>query len=119
MEMSDLRQAGAMMIECYGTTGSLIRTEQTEDPAKPWESSSSETICDVRFLMTEFSRQEKDGSRVRRGDKRLLLSPADLSLTPMPGDKVTDESGLLWRVVDVKEVRPGRVGLLYLLHVRQ
>lgn len=60
-----------------------------------------------------------DGSLILTGDKRALVSPLGLAVSPKPGDTLTDAAGTEYKVIDAKELAPAGVVVLWTLQVRK
>lgn len=54
---------------------------------------------------------------VETNDKKLLVSPLGLTVSPTPNDLVTVDS-VVWRIINVKAVKPALITVLYELQVR-
>lgn len=125
-----LRSLAERLIEENGRTLTLVRKDQGNpvDPAKPWRNSTNAAEITVAVLgvFVEFEKDEVDGTIVKRGDKRLLVS--DKSVTDGGGaaanlvvedyDAVLD-GGVRWRIVTAEVIEPGALRILYDLQVRQ
>jgi hypothetical protein len=60
-----------------------------------------------------------DGTLIRVGDKRALVSPVGLTVDPKPGDTLTDAAGAQFQVVDAKVTEPAGTAVLWTLQVRK
>jgi hypothetical protein len=60
-----------------------------------------------------------DGTLIRVGDKRALVSPVGLTVDPKPGDTLTDAAGALFQVIDAKAIAPAGTTVLWTLQVRK
>lgn len=69
-----------------------------------------------RAVELSYSARDIDGTNVRRGDRRLLLSPVGISM-PLKGDNCTVD-GVAHAVVSVEVVRPADVVLYYVVQLR-
>lgn len=93
-------------------------TDGTYDPAT---GSASPTTASqpVTAAMFDYPQRFVDGTLIRTGDKRALVSPVGLTVEPKPGDTLTDAAGKVHQVVDAKATAPAGTVVLWTLQVRK
>lgn len=72
----------------------------------------------VTAALLAYPQKFIDGTLIRVGDKRALVSPIGLTVAPKPGDTLTDAAGAVLNVVDAKETAPAGTVVLWTLQVR-
>lgn len=66
----------------------------------------------------DYAAADVDGTRILRGDKRVLLSAEGLTVVPDTTDRVTI-GGVVHHIIDVQAVSPAGDVVLYKLQVRR
>lgn len=72
-------------------------------------------------LLSQYRLKDIDGTTIRRGDMRMMLSAesfVDTGTRPMAGD-VVEVAGEVWNVIHVSALAPAGVALLYWLQLRK
>jgi hypothetical protein len=90
----------------------------TYDPEEG-EASTSSTPHPVTAAIFAYPQRYIDGTLIRTGDKRALVSPVGLAVDPKPGDTLTDAAGVVFQVIDAKATAPAGVAVLWTLQVRK
>ena len=124
------RNLAERLIEENGRTLSLVRRDQGNptNPAQPWRGSTEAATITVAVLgvVIDFEKEDFDGSLVRRGDKRILIS--DKSVIDEGGGasnlQIEDYDHILdgttrWKILTVNLIEPGDTRIMYDLQVRQ
>lgn len=92
----------ADLLEDFGQDLTLTRAgAPTYDPATGVMSNAAGTTVSVRGVFVDFNHMNVDGTVVRAGDRRLLITAAGATGTPALGDTV---SGL--KVINVRTFAP-------------
>lgn len=78
--------------------------------------SSTDYPCEV--ALTEFDDRQIDGTTIRLGDRKALVSRLRLGFEPKPDRDTLIESGRTWRVLRVLGISSGAQEAAYVLHVR-
>ena len=130
VDYARFRSLAERLIEENGRTLSLVRRDQGNptDPAKPWRGSTEAATITVAVLgvVIDFEKEDFDGSLVRRGDKRILIS--DQSVIDEGGGaanlQIEDYDHILdgttrWKILDVNLIEPGDTRIMYDIQVRQ
>lgn len=111
-----LQDATALITE-FGETLTIRQvTSGTYDPAT---GSASNTNNDVTFtgMFLNFNDDQIDGSEIRRGDRKVLLSATTPPVIPKQEDQVLDGTALL-DIVQVRKIQENGVNLVFICQVR-
>ncbi len=130
VDYASFRLLAERLIESNGRELSLVRRDQGSliDPAQPWRGSTEadEITVVVKGVFIEFEKEDFDGTLVRRGDKRVLIS--DKSVSDEGGSaanlKIEDydhilDGGTRWKIMTVELIEPGDTRIMFDIHVRQ
>lgn len=93
-------------------------TTDAYDPAES-EAVVTNAAHPVTAAILAYPQHFIDGSLILAGDKRALVSPVGLTVTPKPGDTLTDAAGAEYKVIDAKELAPAGTVVLWTLQVRK
>jgi hypothetical protein len=105
------------LIQKFGTSVSITRSVPgAYDPATGAPAAPTVTSQTVRAVVLDFPQRYIDGTLIRVGDRRALVSAVG-STAPLAGDVFTWKSQSLV-VVTVKELGPAGLAVLYTLQVR-
>jgi len=121
MDYTRLQETVARMITDFG--GDCVIAIIAESNYDPTIDSYSKTndIYSIDGVSEDFSNKEIDGTLVKAGDQKILVSDDTLpdDLEKYMNTTMTFGS-YLWRVVGVKSIQPDGVAkLLYIFHVRK
>lgn len=105
------------LIEKFGQLGAIRRTGAPTGPAYD-PTPGATTDYPARFAMLDYKASEIDGTRILQSDRKVLLAPGTLSITPSTSDKVVAGSEVL-SVVDVEFLSPAGTVVLYTLQCRR
>lgn len=72
----------------------------------------------VTAAIFDFPQGLIDGTLIRQGDKKVLMSAYGHSVTPRPADTLTDAAGTVYTIVTAKATAPGGTVVLWTLQVR-
>ena len=106
------------LIERYGQVGAVRRTGEATGPSYD---PTPGTAVDhpARFVITDFTADEIDGTRILSTDKKGLVAPGSLPIDILPSDLLVEADGSVWNIVPpVGKLRPATTTLLYTLQVR-
>ena len=130
LNFTNLRNTAERLIEENGRDLSLVRRDQGNptDPAKPWRGSTeaAEITVVVKGVFIEYEKEDFDGSLVRRGDKRILISDKSVideggsaaNLVIEDYDHVLDAT-VRWKIITAELIEPGDTRIFFDLQVRQ
>lgn len=93
-------------------------TDGAYDPATG-EAAPATTPYPITAAIFAYPQRFVDGTLIRTGDKRALVSPVGLTVDPKPGDTLTDAAGAAYQVVDAKPTAPAGATVLWTLQVRR
>lgn len=91
-------------------------TAGTFDPTTNTVTGASETDTTIKAVITDFDESQIDGTIIQRKDKQVLIT-ADV-VTPKLEDKITDGS-VTYQIVNINQIAPGDIVMLYKLQVRR
>ena len=118
MDYAALASRAASLLASYGQSMVLARTTKgTHDFSSGTPAAGSVQTWTGSGVELEFGNHAVDGTLIKFGDKRILLSAPSVA-QPKEGDTLTF-SGAAWRVQDAKIVKPGTVAVLYDVQVRK
>ena len=121
---TDLQAVASSMMADFGQTVVLTNVATgTHNPVTGAITGQTETNQSVNAVVFDYTTKEAgqqyDGEmQIRRSDKKVLISAADLTAAPTLKSTVT-WLGNEWRVINIKETAPSGVGVLYELQVRR
>lgn len=129
-----MAKAASRLVEEYGMEARWYSTDATFDPVTGKNTSSSDTAHLAQSVFVETDVSLVDGSRIESGRKVILMDGAQTPTTgwkldadytdgvPAAGSFPGAVSGGVrgrWTVVEVKEINPAGIPLLYELQVMQ
>lgn len=106
------------LIDRFGQTGALRRTGAATGPAHN-PTKGSPTDHSARFVVTDFSNNEVDGTRVLATDKKVLMSVGSLTIEPATSDLLVEASGAVYKIAAIEPLRPAETTLMYTLQCRR
>ena len=121
---TDLQSVATSMLTDFGQPVVLTNySAGTHNPVTGAITGQTTTTQTVNGVIFDYSRLDagamyNDGTQVEAGDKKLILSSADLTAAPTLKSKVT-VGGDSWRVINIKETSPGGVSITYELQLRR
>ena len=120
-DYSGLVETALELIDDFGRSVTLTKKGATSTtPGKPWEGGTDDdpTEVPVSAVFTEIGDTFRDDDRVRSTDQLCLIAASALgAVEPVSGDKITDE-GKVHAVVAVKPIKPGPVGIVFMIAAR-
>lgn len=101
-----------------GAGQSLTLSKPAVGSYNPATSIASSTVASsvVTGVVMDYGVKEIDGKMVLRGDRKVMVSAG--GAVPAIGDTLTIQSEA-HRVIDVRDVAPGGVTILYIVQVRR
>lgn len=120
MDYSGLTATSIAQIADKGRAVSLVfKTQGTYTASTDSFSGKTTATQSVSMVITDYNKNEIDGTMIKTGDRLGLLAPqTDLTRAPKTGDSVTD-GGETLSIVNVLEIKPGDTTLLYKLQLRK
>lgn len=112
------RATAERLLTTFGAVGAIRRqapgSGPSYDPGSPVLTDHPATVA-----VTAYTAREIDGTRIRSGDRKVLVSAKGLPVEPTTSDKLVESSGTAWTIVAVEAVRPADVTVLYRLQCRR
>lgn len=112
---TELLAAGNILIDEFGRDISY-RPGGTVDlvTGEPWHGKVQAAAVTVKAAIFDATGKDNLNWPSITFNKKAMVSPADITITPSLGDTVTDE-GTIYAVVHVVTTKPGDTALLYTL----
>ena len=105
----------AYLLQDFGSNLTLTRQAPgTYNPATGNMSATSQTSHTIRGVFINYVDTNVDGTVVRMGDRRLLVSAKGAPITPAIGDRV---DGL--QVIDVRSIAPNGTPIAWACQMRK
>lgn len=95
----------------FGATVTLVRTSDTYDSITGKSSGATTTDYDTIGVWRNIDARLVDGTRIRQGDKEVVI---DASVEPLMGDVIDG-----WQILSIHEINPAGTVLAYVLTVRK
>ena len=115
---SDIKAEVTALIETLGKDLTLTKvTEGTYDRESATFSGADTDDYDAFGVLYDYDNQDIDDSRVERGDRICTIQAEGLSVVPVTGDRVSDDS-TTYTVVYVRTYEVGGVVAAYEMQVR-
>jgi hypothetical protein len=129
VNFANLKATAQVLIEGNGRTITVSRRDTTiSDPTKPWRGApvpGADTTVSVKAVVLAFDDALVDGTLVKRGDKKALISVQsveDATSGTAPDLKSFDtfvDGAEDWEIMSVNEVDPGDTSVMYTLQIRK
>jgi hypothetical protein len=128
VNITNLRLVAEKLIEANGRTISLVRRDEVTplDNTKPWRANTTTTQVTISVIgaFIDFDNDDLDGTIIRRGQKRILISAKSAeeagvnSLTDIENyDRMVDSDNTSWSVKQVSVIQPGLEKVAYDMRV--
>ena len=105
------------MIERFGVAGTLRRRTTTGPEYDPTEGNPVNHAC--RFVVSDYSATEIDGTRVLATDKKVMLAKGSLTVEPRLSDLLVDAASSSYKIVAINPLQPGPDTVMWELQVRR
>lgn len=109
-DYSNLESTAKRLIDRFGRDAVLIKKGTPADGATLYDAPPADTESDIILCETRFSLMNRDGTLIKNGDKRWLISTEGLA--PELEDKVQLD-GTKYELINVDPLNPGGTVLLY------
>lgn len=121
---ADMASTAADLIAQFGQPVTLTRSVPgAYDTATGTNGAPDVSTQSCLAVEDAYTAREIDGTLVRVGDRRLILSPETSAgatvNAPQPGDTITFADASLWTVKTVEPTSPGGTALIYTLQLRR
>ena len=110
------------LLDKFGVKETIIGYEPgTVDPAQPNRPAvRTPKTASVTAVFLNYELSKIDGTSIKHGDMRVLISPKDATFDPQFEGTITKTGDGVWSIVGpIKVLNPGGVKLLYTLQVRR
>lgn len=108
----DMAQLASDMVTEYGRSMLLRSYIVTGTDYEPIKTAIDTAITGV---FTTFNTSDIDGTLIKSEDKICIV---DANIVPDKSNSIVD-SGFVYEIINVMEIKPAEVGILYKLHVRK
>lgn len=115
-----LARTAQRLITKNGRSMTLAKESITpRDPSKPWSGSDCGTTeITAVVAVTQYSEDEVDGDRIRRGDRQAWVAP------PSSGERIEDFDYVIdgdrrWSIQDVLVIEPAETVVAYRMQLRR
>lgn len=117
-DYSNIAETAVAQINDKGRDVQLVyHTEGTLNIDTDIISGDSDLTVTVRALITNFNRRDIAGGLVEVGDMRVVIAASGIA-KPKTNDIIVD-NGINFIIINVTEIKPGQVAILYNLEVRK
>lgn len=114
-------QLASQLLGTFGRPATLVRggagTYSPEQGRTMAVEAAASFACHVVFA--EFAVSQLDGTVVRLGDRKAIVSRLALGTEPRPSSDTLTVDGVTWRIVRVEGYSSGEQEAAYSLHVRR
>lgn len=120
MNYADLRdKTVAPLLKAYGQPVTLRKvTTGTYDPITGLASTGVTVSYPGNVLVEDYSVRDIDGTVIQQGDKKVLLSLTNTTVTPTTADNLSI-GGVTYSIQNVNSLEPGGVSVLYTIQARR
>lgn len=109
------RASAERAIAKYGQTAQLRRVTTSGTPYAPTVT-NADHACKV--LVETYSDADIDGTRIKAGDKRVLISTAGLTVEPTSSDKLVI-GGVVHQIIRCEPLSPGGTVVMWTVQARK
>ncbi|WP_247996664.1 hypothetical protein [Brucella tritici] len=102
------------LIDKFGQTGAIRRTETSGDP---WDPGTSDTDYPCTLVALDYDQKDVDGTLIKSTDKKVYVAVAGLPIQPTTTDKVII-GGVVSTIVEAKPLNPAGIIVYWQLQAR-
>lgn len=114
-----MQQTATKLLDRFGAPAVIHRTiGEVFDPVTGATAPGTEEDHETVGVLVKYSDQEIDGTKIRRGDRRLIIAAEPLSIEPTTADRVT-ANGVQYTIEDAPAANPAGTPIVYYLQVRK
>jgi hypothetical protein len=106
------------LIGQFGRTATLTRAPAGESGYTGQAPAGSATVYPCSIVFEEYADSQVDGTVIKRGDRKAIVSRLALGTAPLPDRDTLTEGGRAWRIVRVLGYSSGEQEAAYSLQVR-
>lgn len=116
IDYTALQNTADSLLGDFGGKLTLTRTTQgSYDPATGSFTSTSNTTTQGNGAVTNFTSEERARSNIRADAKKILFTAKGLSIEPTVKDTITTLDGIEYKIINIREVKPGATNVLYII----
>lgn len=71
------------------------------------------------FAVLDYENKDIDGTRILATDKKVLMAPGSLTITPTTTDLLVEADASVYKIIDVKPTKPAATTVLYTIQARR
>ena len=116
-DYAGLTATAQRLLDRYGSDASLIPYAEPYTTEWGMVPDSGDPVAIVA-LISNYSQSERANTAIETGDMRAFISTAGLSVAPKASDQII-LAGVTWKVVEVEQIAPSGVAILYKARVRK
>lgn len=117
---SDLASVADELLREFGQECSLTSLGTSNySPATGLNTPAGEASQDVIAAVFDFPMKYVDGTMIKVGDKRVVMSSVGLTFDAAPGQTFTDATSRNYKVIDAKNIAPAGTSVAWILQVRK
>ncbi|MBE0563577.1 hypothetical protein JQC79_19360 [Ochrobactrum anthropi] len=102
------------LIDKFGQTGAIRRTETSGDP---WNPGTSDTDYPCTLVALDYDQKDVDGTLIKSTDKKVYVAIKGLAIQPTTTDKVII-GGVVSTIVEAKPLNPAGIIVLFEFQIR-
>ncbi|OIS90738.1 hypothetical protein [Brucella cytisi] len=102
------------LIDKFGQTGAIRRTETSGDP---WNPGTSDTDYPCTLVALDYDQEDVDGTLIKSTDKKVYVATKGLPIQPTTTDKVLI-GGIVSSIVQEKPLNPAGTVVYWELQAR-
>lgn len=102
------------LIDKFGQTGAIRRTETSGDP---WNPGTSDTDHPCILVALDYDQKDVDGTLIKSTDKKVYVATKGLTIQPATTDKVII-GGIVSTIVEAKSLNPAGTVVYWELQAR-
>ncbi len=114
----DMANVAHNLLSEYGQTVTITREGSTEYNPYEGVTNSGGTVYNGVAIFEPYE-DNRDDSLIEAGDIKITLASKNLSEAPQISDTIQGVDGIVWRVVNIKELNPAGTSLIYEIQARK
>ncbi len=114
-----LVQTAKRLIARFGGPISIVATNTAANPTQGWKAGTAAPATqDAKGVFVNYEQKFVDGTVIRQGDQKVLISAADLTFAPNFVGYI-QRGTEKWNVVKIEPLNPGDTMIIYKVQVRR
>lgn len=102
------------LIDKFGQTGAIRRTETSGDP---WNPGTSDTDYTCTLVALDYDQKDVDGTLIKSTDKKVYAATKGMTIQPTTTDKVII-GGVVSTIIEAKPLNPAGTVVYFELQAR-